>query len=202
MGDYRKKFMKKYLDEMMESLRKMQADAEVFDRIADILLEARKKGATVFITGNGGSASTASHFTSDLAKGTIVENEARFRVIALTDNIPLMTAWGNDSSYDDIFVEQLKNLMRPGDVVIGISGSGNSPNVLKAIEWGRENGATTIGLSGFKGGKLATAAEVAYVIPLHYMQQIEDIHLLIEHMITSAIREESLHRQGKTPGGC
>ena len=202
MTDYRKKFMKKYLDEIIDSLHKMQADAETFDKIADILLEARKKGSTVFITGNGGSASTASHFTSDLAKGTIVENEARFRVIALTDNIPLMTAWGNDSSYDDIFVEQLKNLMRPGDVVIGISGSGNSPNVLKAVGWARENGAVTIGLSGFKGGKLATAAEVAYVIPLHYMQQIEDLHLLIEHMITSAIREESLHRQGKPSGGC
>jgi D-sedoheptulose 7-phosphate isomerase len=202
MSEHRKKFMRKYLDEIRTCLTAMEGELDKFDELGQILLDARSRGATIFLCGNGGSASCASHFTSDLAKGTIHPKEPRFRVISLSDNIPLMTAWGNDSSYSDIFVEQLKNLMRQGDLVIGISGSGNSPNVLKTIEWARANGAKTVSITGFKGGKMASAAEWAYVIPLHYMQQIEDLHMLIEHMVTSAIREEFHATHGTDPKGC
>jgi len=202
VSDHRKKFMKKYLEDIRACLTAMEGELDKFDELGQILLDARSRGATIYLCGNGGSASCASHFTSDLAKGTIHPKEDRFRVLSLSDNIPLMTAWGNDSSYADIFVEQLKNLMRPGDVVIGISGSGNSPNVLKTIEWARANGAKTVSITGFKGGKMASAAEWAYVIPLHYMQQIEDLHMLIEHMVTSAIREEFHAKHGTDPKGC
>lgn len=160
------------------------------DKLATILLTAREKRSTIFIMGNGGSASTASHFVGDLSKGTIVEGFGRFKAISLTDNIPNMLAWANDSSYDDIFVEQLKNLMEPGDIVIGISGSGNSMNVIKAIEYANENGGITIGLSGYDGGRLLKSAQENIHVPSSYMQRVEDIHLLIEHLLTSLIREE------------
>lgn len=202
MTEFRKKFMRKYLEDVKACLETMEGQLDTFDELGQMMLDARGRGATVYICGNGGSASCASHFTCDLSKGTIHPKEARFRVLALSDNIPLMTAWGNDSSYADIFVEQLKNLMRPGDLVIGISGSGNSPNVLRTIEWARANGAKTVSITGFKGGKMASAAEWAYVIPLHYMQQIEDLHMLIEHMVTSSIREEFHANHGTDSKGC
>ena len=194
MSDFRTEFVadyisriKRILDDMVDSNLSEQINAMV-----EVLLKARSENKTVFIMGNGGSASTASHFVGDLSKGTIVEGFPRFKAMALTDNIPNMLAWGNDSSYDDIFVEQLKNLLNPGDVVIGISGSGNSPNVLKAIEYANANNAITIGWSGFSGGKLKELAQIPVVVPSHYMQRIEDIHLLLEHLMTSLIREEQM----------
>jgi D-sedoheptulose 7-phosphate isomerase len=126
---------------------------------------------------------------SDLNKGSNRPDAPRFRAVALTDNIPAMLAWANDSSYEDVFVEQLKNHVEAGDVVIGISGSGNSENVLKAIDYANGAGAVTIGLSGFDGGKLAKLAKVAYVVPSNCMQQVEDIHLVIEHLISIALRD-------------
>ena len=127
MDEYRKKFIDDYLADVIRILGEIrQNEAEFFDELATIILKARADKRTIFFCGNGGSASTASHFTSDLAKGTIVEGAPRFRALSLADNIPQMLAWGNDSCYEDIFVEQLKNLMDPGDVLIGISGSGNS----------------------------------------------------------------------------
>lgn len=191
MSDFKQRFMRRYIAEVRQCLVKMEADLAPFEHLTEVLLDARARGAMIFLMGNGGSASTASHFASDLAKGTISEGAPRFRAVSLADNIPQILAWANDASYEDIFVEQLKNLMRPGDVVIGISGSGNSPNVLRAVAYAKARGAVTIGLTGFEGGKLAGLADFAYIVPLHYMQQIEDIHLLIEHMITSTIREEA-----------
>ena len=191
MQEFRKNFTKEYLQEIRKILDLMEEDlVSKMDKLATILLNAREKRSTIFIMGNGGSASTASHFVADLSKGTIVEGFHRFKAIALTDNIPNMLAWANDKSYDDIFVEQLKNLMEPGDVVIGISGSGNSMNVIKAIEYANENGGITIGLSGFDGGKLLKSAQKNIHVPSSYMQRVEDIHLLIEHLLTSLIREE------------
>jgi D-sedoheptulose 7-phosphate isomerase len=147
--------------------------------------------------GNGGSGSTASHFVGDLSKGTIVEGFPRFKAVALTDNIPNMLAWGNDSSYDDIFIEQLKNLMNPGDVVIGISGSGNSENVIRAIEYANSKGGITIGLSGYsESNKLMNTAKINIHVPSTYMQRVEDIHLFLEHLITSLIREEQMKSTG------
>ncbi len=159
------------------------------DEIVKIFLEARENKKQIFVMGNGGSGSTASHLMCDLGKMTICDDSPRFRVIALTDNIPLMLAWANDSSYDDIFVEQLKNLMNPGDVVLGISGSGNSPNVIKAIEYANAHEGVTIGWTGFDGGKLSTSAQIAIVAPSHNMQRIEDVHMVLTHLVSSMIRD-------------
>jgi len=195
MSDFDREFINEYIDsviDVLDNLRKKQMDS-LLDTIK-ILREAREKEKTVFIMGNGGSAATASHFVSDLAKGTIVEGQKRFRTIALTDSIPLITAWANDSDYSDIFVEQLKNLLKPGDVVIGISGSGNSRNVLKGVEYASELGAKTIGFVGFDGGKLKDMVDVYILADIKYMQKAEDVHMLLEHMLTSAIRERDMKK--------
>jgi D-sedoheptulose 7-phosphate isomerase len=197
MEKFREQFVKEYLKEIHTLLTVMETDlVKKMDDIASILLKARSERKTIFIMGNGGSASTASHFVSDLSKGTIVPGFPRFKAVALTDNIPTMLAWANDASYDDVFIEQLKNLMEPGDVIIGISGSGNSPNVVKAIEYANGTGGITIGISGYDGGALLRNAKVNVHAPSHYMQRVEDIHLLLEHLLTSLIREEQ-QRQKK-----
>jgi D-sedoheptulose 7-phosphate isomerase len=153
------------------------------DAVVDVLMQANRAGRTVYICGNGGSATTATHFACDLAKRTIVEGQPRFRVIALTDNIALMTALSNDISYDQVFAEQLRPLVRAGDVVIAISGSGNSPNVLNAVAVANAAGATTIGFCGFAGGRLKDMVDLPVHIPHHNMAMVEDIHLMLEHAI-------------------
>lgn len=193
MNEFRKNFIDNYLKDIIECLETLRVEeAEFFDELASIFLRARDAKKNVFFMGNGGSAATANHFICDLGKGTIVEGFPRFKAISLSDNIPMMLAWGNDSSYDDIFVEQLKNLMEPGDVVVGISGSGNSGNVLRALEFANKNGGITVGLTGFDGGKLKDMASHCLVVPIHYMQKIEDIHMLVDHLVTSLIREEEM----------
>ncbi len=142
----------------------------------------------VFIMGNGGSAATASHMACDLGKNTVIPGRPRFRVMALTDNMALFSAYANDHGYENVFVEQLANFVRRGDVVIGISTSGNSPNVLKGIELAREVGAITIGWTGYEGGMLAQMVDVPVVIPNHCVEQIEDIHMMLEHLVTTILR--------------
>jgi D-sedoheptulose 7-phosphate isomerase len=164
----------------------------------DVLLSANYVGSTVFTMGNGGSSSTASHLAGDLAKGTIIPGLPRFRVIALTDNVPLMTAWSNDVAYEDLFAEQLTNLVERGDVVVAISGSGNSENVLRAVDVARQVGGITIGLSGFGGGKLSTLVDVPIVVPSYCMEQIEDVHLTICHLVCTELR--SCMKQIDPPG--
>jgi D-sedoheptulose 7-phosphate isomerase len=161
------------------------------DEIVDELLLRYEQGRTVFLFGNGGSAALASHIACDLAKGTLVngDSQARFRVVALTDNIPLMTAWANDSSYERIFAEQLQNLVYPGDVAFAISGSGNSSNVLAGLQVARAVGAVTIGLTGFQGGKMKALCDHCVVVPSNNMQIIEDFHLSVSHAIFSVIRD-------------
>ena len=203
MKEFRKKFTKEYLEEIKKILDSMEEDLiNKIDKLASVLRKARENKKTIFIMGNGGSASTASHFVGDLSKGTIIEGFPRFKAVALTDNIPNMLAWANDVGYEEIFVEQLKNLMEPGDVVIGISVSGNSMNVIKAIEYANRNGGLTIGLSGCDGGRLLKSAQGNIHVPSFYTQKVEDIHLLIEHLLTSLIREEEqnetlLEKQGR-----
>ena len=137
------------------------------DRFIDTLFDAFERGATVFLAGNGGSAANASHFGQDLAKGTLASMDAtrRFRVIPLTDNIGFITALANDEGYDSIFEQQLRNLGRRGDVLVAISGSGNSPNVLRAVEYARSAGIKTIGVTGFDGGKLRKLADERGFLP-------------------------------------
>lgn len=190
---FRKQFTKKYLSEIKKILDLMENELENnIDGLVTILLEAREKKNTIFVMGNGGSASTSSHFVGDISKGTIVEGFPRFKVISLNDNIPNMLAWANDSSYEEIFVEQLMNLMESGDVVIGISGSGNSMNVIKAIEYANENGGITVGISGYDGGKLLKCAQENIHVPSFCMQRVEDIHLIIGHLSSSLIKEIDL----------
>src|SRR5512136_546365 len=136
----------KYLDDVAKTLEKMEKDMPYkVEEIVGALLKARDSNKRVYVCGNGGSASTASHMASDLNKGANRKDAPRFKAVALTDNIPAMLAWANDTSYDDIFVEQLRNHVEKGDIVIGISGSGNSPNVLKAIDYANSVGALSIG---------------------------------------------------------
>ena len=188
---FRKKFIKNYLVKMRDVLDSMENDLIIkADEIVSILLEARAGRNTIFFMGNGGSAATASHFVCDLSKGTIVEGTPRFKSMSLTDNTANMMAWANDLSYEDIFVEQLKNLMEPNDVVIGISGSGNSSNVIKAIQYANDNDGISIGLSGYDGGKLLKNAQYNIHVPIFDMQIVEDIHMMIDHLITSLIRNE------------
>lgn len=156
---------------------------EAVDAVVDALIAANRAGNTVFICGNGGSAATATHFGCDLAKRTIVAGQPRFRVVALTDNNALMTALGNDIGYEAIFAEQLIPLVRKGDVVIGISGSGNSPNVLNAMKAGSEAGAVTVGFCGYDGGKLKGMVDLPVHVTSFNMAMVEDVHLMLEHAI-------------------
>jgi D-sedoheptulose 7-phosphate isomerase len=164
------------------------------EQAAAELLIAYEENRTIFLFGNGGSAALASHFACDLGKGTIGkatrtgERQKRFRVLALTDNLPLVTAWANDSCYEDVFAEQLRNFVQPGDVVFAISGSGNSANVLRALEVAHEAGALNIGLTGFAGGKMKDLCTPCIVIPSENMQIIEDLHLSVTHAIFSVVR--------------
>ena len=186
-----KSFAKNYLEEIKKTLSKIEEDLlNKVEEIATLLEETKNKKNRIFIMGNGGSGSTASHFAEDLSKGTIVEDSLRFKAISLTDSVPTILAWANDSSYDDVFVEQLKNLMEPGDVVIGISGSGNSKNVLKAIEYANQKGGITVGFSGYDGGNLIKLAKINVHVPSFNMQRVEDVHMLTAHLLMSLLLEK------------
>jgi D-sedoheptulose 7-phosphate isomerase len=151
--------------------------------LAGLLLDTNARGGTTYVFGNGDSATNAVHFAADLSKGTIVPGAKRLRVICLNENVPLMTAWGNDTSYDMIFREQLENLLKSGDVVIGISTSGNSPNILRAMEYANGAGAHTVGLSASKGGKLASLARHNIIAKTDNVELAEDVHFVIGHML-------------------
>jgi len=179
--------IQRYLDEVRHTLAALPLQR--ISEVVDVLLSANYVGSTIFTMGNGGSAATASHFACDLMKGTITPDRPRFRVMALTDNVPLMTAWSNDVAYEDVFVEQLRGLMGRGDVVVAFSGSGNSPNVLRAVELARQMGGITIGFSGFAGGRLSKLVDVPVVVRCDCMEQIEDVHITLCHLIATVLRE-------------
>mgnify|MGYP001167422025 CR=1 FL=1 len=176
-----------YLTELETVIRELSRD-EV-RAVADALMAARAAGRTIFIIGNGGSAATASHMMNDLNKFTIVPGKPRFKAIALTDNVPFMTAVGNDASYHDVFVEPLMNLMADGDALIAISASGNSPNVVKAVEYAKSRGATIIGFCGRPGGKLAQLADHKVIAPSDRIGQQEDVHMILDHCLSFALLE-------------
>ncbi len=175
-----------YFDLLSRSIAKLPF--RQVDAAAEVLLQAYHSQRTVFIFGNGGSAALASHFACDLGKGTVNGSKQRFRVMALTDNVPLMTAWANDSDYEDIFSEQLANFATVGDVAFAISASGNSPNVLKALKTARQVGVTTTGLTGFNGGRMSALCDACIVVPCDNMQIIEDLHLCIAHSLFTCVR--------------
>ena len=157
--------------------------AAAIDRAVDIIWGCYERGGTIFTCGNGGSAATASHFTGDIVKGLSHADNKRFKSICLSDNLPGMMAVANDISYEEIFLQPLMNFMQAGDVVIGFSGSGNSPNVLKAIEYGNDNGAVTIGICGFGGGKLNQMAQHSVHAAIMDMEQSEDLHMFVVHLM-------------------
>ena len=178
------------LEEHIAEVRSVLARIPIdrLERVVQIILEAYRRRKHVYIVGNGGSASTATHFACDLSKATIVEGRARLRVTSLTDNIALLTAWANDSSYDRVFAEQLRNLLNTDDVLIAISASGESTNVLRAVAAARELGAVTIGLVGFDGGRLRELVDAAVHVQSDSYGVVEDCHLVLEHAITESTR--------------
>lgn len=163
-------------------------------RVVDALLGAWERGATVFLLGNGGSAATASHMMNDLTKMTRCEGQPPFRAIALTDCVPLMTAWANDDDFANIFVRQLDVFLRPTDVVLAISTSGNSPNIVKAVEFARDRGAVTLGFSGRHGGRMRADVDICVCVPSDDIGQQEDAHLALAHAVAFAIRDRVRHR--------
>jgi len=186
-----------YLTQLQETIANLPS--ELIDQVISILLECAQNGHKVFICGNGGSASTASHFACDLAKNTMVSGAPPFRVVALTDNMALMTAWANDTSYDNVFAAQLAPLIEAGDVVIGISCSGNSGNVLNAVTLAHQQGAITIGFTGDQGGQLTEMVDICIQAPSPHIEQQEDVHLILEHCICTAIREQLIRQYASIP---
>ena len=180
--------IKNYINEISTTLAKLPVES--IEQIVQVLEAARIQKKRVFLFGNGGSAATASHFACDLAKGAIADGKPRLRAISLTDNIPLLSAWANDASYEDIFTQQLEGQVEPGDVVIGISGSGRSANVIDALRLARSAVAVTIGLTGFDGSELKDMVDLCITVPNNSMEQVEDIHLILEHIITTCLRME------------
>ena len=177
--------IREYLSDYCAGLSKALegVSPERFEEFVHLLENASQEGRQVFFMGNGGSGSTASHIVCDLNKGVSYGRQQRFRAICLNDSLATVTAYANDVSYAEAFVEQLKNFLRPGDVVVGISGSGNSASVLKAIDYANSHGAHTVGLCGFNGGKLAVIARTPLLVPVHDMQKAEDAHLVLFHIV-------------------
>lgn len=176
-----------YIKDLNECLQELSTQG--IEQIADIIIGAWKEGKRIFIIGNGGSAATASHFARDLQIGTAAEGKPRLKAISLTDNVVFITALANDLNYSSIFKEQLIGQMEAGDVVIGISASGNSPNILKAIEYADQNKAATIGFIGFGGGKLKELCHKAIILSSCDYRKVEDIHLVLAHLISYFVKE-------------
>ena len=181
MTDY-KESMREYLETEIQALRRL--DLEEINAAVNAIMEARERGGIIYTMGNGGSAATASHMVCDLAKGT---SEAlggrRFHVECLSDNIPIMMAVANDFCYEEIFVYQLRNQLKQEDLVIAISGSGNSENVLRAVRYAKETGTPVIGVTGYSGGKLRELADCSMHVNVDDMQIAEDVHMIFDHML-------------------
>lgn len=183
-------FIQSYIGDLKETLDNLSQ--EEIEQVLDLLHEARLNNQQVFILGNGGSASTASHFVCDLGKNTRVKGSPNFRVMGLSDNMAMFSALANDEGYENVFAQQLANHIQQDDIVIGISTSGNSPNVVNAIRLANSVGAKTIGFTGFDSGELGSLVDIDLHVPSHSIEQVEDIHLVLEHLITKALREKAM----------
>jgi D-sedoheptulose 7-phosphate isomerase len=178
-----------YLKKQINFIESLNESSDKINQIYNHLLDTRNSKNNIFLMGNGGSASTASHFTADLLKTSIIEKENRFSAYSLTDNIPVILAWANDDGYENIFLGQLKNSLKKGDTIIGFSGSGNSKNVIKAFEFANEIDSITISFTGGNGGELAKISKYNLNIHDNDMLTIETGHLLICHLLTTLIRK-------------
>lgn len=185
-------FAKSYVESLKSVLDKLPV--KEIDRVVEAIEAAHAAGKQIFVIGNGGSAATASHMMNDLNKGTLGHKGdapwKRFRVIALTDNVSLMTAWANDTDYNTVFSEPLKNLAQSGDLLVAISASGNSPNIIAAVEAAKQLGVKVIGLAGFGGGKLAKMADASVIVPSNEYGPVEDVHMILDHIITGYLYEK------------
>jgi D-sedoheptulose 7-phosphate isomerase len=183
-------FLKRVADELL------RIDPAEVKALADLMHDRYLAGRMIFVIGNGGSGSNASHFCEDIGKGTLRKQDfdddrkKRFKILSLTDNTPYILAWGNDEGFERVFLEQLRNLASPGDLLVAISGSGNSKNVLVAVEWAKRNGLTTVGCTGFGGGKLKTLADHNLHSPIDDMGIVETVHLAAFHWVV-----DDLHRR-------
>ena len=183
-----------FLDRMPQELARI--DPREVQALSDAVYDCYQRDRFVFVIGNGGSGSNASHFCEDVGKQCVTradyedESKKRVRILSLTDNTPYILAWGNDEGFDRVFVEQLKNLASPGDLLVAISGSGNSPNVLRAVDWANRHGLNTFGCTGFGGGKLRPMAKQNLHVPLDDMGIVESIHLTAFHWVV-----DDLHRR-------
>ncbi len=185
-----------YIDEIGAYFEKLKhtidlISKEDLNQLMNILIDAKNEGRTIFVMGNGGSAATASHYCCDFNKGISYGKEKMFKFISLNDNVPTMMAYANDLGYGEIFVGPLRNFMQSGDLVIGISGSGNSDNVVKALEYANNNGGFTIGLTGYSGGKVKQICKHNVHIPVDDMQIAEDLHLVLDHCMMSILSKKS-----------
>jgi D-sedoheptulose 7-phosphate isomerase len=174
-----------YFNRLSDTLHRI--DTEAIEKLAELLLEAREKEETIFIFGNGGSAATASHVTGDFLKGISYQMDKRFRVQCMNDNISGMMAISNDLTYEEIFIEQLKAFLQKDDIVIGISGSGNSANVVKAMDYARSLGARTVAFCGYRGGRIKDIADLVIHVPINDMEITEDIHIIIFHALKQSL---------------
>jgi D-sedoheptulose 7-phosphate isomerase len=183
-----------FLERVAQEL--LRIDPVEVKALAEAMFSCYQRDRYIFLIGNGGSGSNASHFCEDVGKGTLRrqdfddDKKKRFRILSLTDNTPYILAWGNDEGFERVFMEQLKNLAGPGDLLIAISGSGNSPNILRAVEWANSRGLTTFACTGFGGGKLRTLAQKNLHVPLDDMGIVESIHLTAFHWVV-----DDLHRR-------
>ena len=177
-----------YLETVSDLVRTLPTAA--ISQFADIIYQAYRGGHMFFCFGNGGSAACASHFIEDVAKGIDYgPGRPRYRALALTDSVPLITAWANDADYSRVFAEQLRNFVQPGDVAMGISASGNSPNVLEALRLANQVGATSLSLGGYDGGQMKEIAQHIIIVPSFNMQQVEDVHLVLCHLVYVCLRD-------------
>jgi D-sedoheptulose 7-phosphate isomerase len=181
------RYVRSYFDTLKTLLDAV--DADTVTRVVDVLHECYRADRRLVMCGNGGSASTASHLVCDFQKNILLDGGKPFEVVALTDSPALLLAWGNDTSFENVFAGQARTWLRQGDVLIAISGSGNSPNVLRAVEVANEVGATSIGFCGYSGGKLADLARLPVVVEKRNMQQVEDLHMIFGHVVFSALRD-------------
>ncbi len=182
--------IKNYISALQQTMDQLPQQSIV--EVINVLQRARLQGNQIFIMGNGGSASTASHFVCDLAKNTRHNDLPHFRVIGLTDNMAILSAYANDEGYASVFSQQLTNLIRPNDIVIAISASGNSQNVLDAVEEAQKHdNVTTIGFTGFDGGQLGQMVHVNVYVNSNIIEHVEDIHLMLEHMVVKIIKDQA-----------
>jgi D-sedoheptulose 7-phosphate isomerase len=176
-----------YVTTLQETINQLPKQEIV--RVMELLHSARLAGRQIFIMGNGGSASTATHFVCDLAKNTRKEGWPHFKVIGLSDNMALFSAYANDEGYENVFAQQLANLVMPEDIIIAISASGNSRNVLNAVSLAKAANAVTVGFTGFDGGQLCSMVDINVHVNSNIIEHVEDVHLILEHMIVRSLRE-------------